>query len=104
MDNPFVDKDEVSFDMLKFRYKLKVNETVAAKCPRHTRYNPEIDGRGGIRGACSACFDIYELYQARLKLEAAAREFSQRAAPWIKPKKQRSKHTTAGSSEGSTES
>jgi len=81
--------------MLKFRYRLKVNENVAAKCPKHLRYNPEIDGQGGIRGACSTCFDIYELHQARLKLEAAAREFSRRAAPWIRLRKQRSKRQTA---------
>lgn len=83
--------------MLKFRYKLKVNENVAAKCPRHLRYNSEVDGKGGIRGACPTCFDIYELHQARLKLEAAAREFSRRAAPWIRPRKPGSKRPTAES-------
>jgi hypothetical protein len=35
--------------MFQFNYKLKVSERVKAKCNRHPRYNPERDGRGGIR-------------------------------------------------------
>jgi hypothetical protein len=36
--------------MFQFSYKLKVEERVKAKCERHPRYNPERDGRGGIKG------------------------------------------------------
>ena len=65
--------------MLKFNYKLTVKERVKAKCPRHPRYNPERDGRGGIIGAWTACYSLYDLLEARNKLDAAVREFVRRA-------------------------
>src|SRR5947209_1647858 len=68
--------------MLQFTYKLKITERVKGKCDRHPRYNPEKDGRAGIRGACSCCFFLYDLHQARIALDAAQREFIRRAAPW----------------------
>ena len=68
--------------MFQFTYKLKLNERVKAKCSKHPRYNPERDGRGGIRGACSTCFTLFDLLQARQSLEVAQREFLRRAAPW----------------------
>jgi hypothetical protein len=55
--------------MFQFTYKLKITEPIKAKCERHPRYNPERDGRGGIRGGCSACFSLFDLHQARLSLE-----------------------------------
>ena len=55
--------------MLQFTYKLKLTERVKAKCSRHPRYNPEKDGRAGIRGGCSTCFSLYDLHQARLALD-----------------------------------
>jgi hypothetical protein len=71
--------------MLKFNYKLTVKERVKAKCPRHPRYNPERDGRGGIIGTCTACYSLYDLQEARNKLDAAVREFMRRAGPWSSP-------------------
>lgn len=50
-----------------------------AKCERHPRYNPEREGRGGIKGGCSTCFSLFDLHQARLSLDAAHREFLRRA-------------------------
>ncbi|RZU35610.1 hypothetical protein [Edaphobacter modestus] len=44
--------------MFQFSYKLKVAERVKAKCERHPRYNPEREGRGGIKGGCSICFSL----------------------------------------------
>jgi hypothetical protein len=44
--------------MFQFSYKLKVSERVKAKCERHPRYNPERDGRGGIKEGCSTCFSL----------------------------------------------
>jgi hypothetical protein len=38
---------------------------VKAKCNRHPRYNPEREGRGGIKGGCSTCFSLFDLHQAR---------------------------------------
>ena len=68
--------------MLQFSYKLKVSERVKAKCERHPRYNPERDGREGIKGGCSTCFSLYDLHQARLILDSAHREFLRKALPW----------------------
>jgi hypothetical protein len=68
--------------MFKFTYKLKLTERVKAKCSRHPRYNPEKDGRAGIRDGCSCCFSIFDLHQARIALDAAQREFLRRAGPW----------------------
>ena len=70
--------------MFQFNYKLKVSERVKAKCDRHPRYNPEHDGRGGIKGGCSTCFSLFDLHQARLSLDAAHREFLRRAVPWTR--------------------
>ncbi len=75
--------------MLQFTYKLKITERVKGKCSRHPRYNPEKDGRAGIRGGCSCCFSLYDLYQARIALDAAQREFIRRAAPWTRPREPR---------------
>ena len=36
--------------MFKLSYKLTVRERVQGKCDRHPRYNPEKDGRAGIKG------------------------------------------------------
>jgi hypothetical protein len=80
--------------MLQFTYKLKVTERVKGKCSRHPRYNPEKDGRAGIRGACSCCFSLYDLYQARVALDAAQREFIRRAAPWARQRQPRRKKLT----------
>src|SRR5260370_37091378 len=70
--------------MLQFTYKLKLTERVKAKCGRHPRYNPEKDGRAGIKGGCSTCFSLYDLHQARLALDSAQREFLRRAGPWAR--------------------
>ena len=61
--------------MFQFTYKLKVAERVKAKCERHPRYNPERDGRGGIKGGCSTCFSLYDLHHARLTLDSAHKDF-----------------------------
>jgi hypothetical protein len=77
--------------MLQFTYKLKLTERVKAKCSRHPRYNPEKDGRAGIRGGCSTCFSLYDLHQSRLALDAAQREFVRRAGPWARRREPRQK-------------
>jgi hypothetical protein len=82
--------------MLQFTYKLKITERVKGKCNRHPRYNPEKDGRAGIRGACSCCYSLYDLYQARIALDIAQREFIRRAVPWTRPRETRHTKTTSG--------
>ena len=70
--------------MFQFTYKLRISERVKAKCEKHPRYNPEKDGRGGIKGGCSGCFTLFDLHQARQALDAAHHEFLRRAAPWCR--------------------
>ena len=77
--------------MLQFTYRLKIAERVKAKCERHPRYNPQRDGRGGIKGGCSTCFTLLDLYYARLALEAAHRDFIRKAGPWSQLRLKRAK-------------
>jgi hypothetical protein len=50
--------------MFQFTYKLKVAERVKARCDCHPRYNPERDGRGGIKGDARPVF-LYTTYIMR---------------------------------------
>jgi len=75
--------------MLKFSYKKIIRERVNAKCQRHPRYNPERDGREGIKASCTTCWQLYDLDQARTRLDSAIRDFERRAAPWSTPTKPR---------------
>lgn len=79
--------------MFQFNYKLKVSERVKAKCNRHPRYNPEREGRGEIKGGCSTCYSLFDLYQARLSLDAAHREFLRRALPWTRVRRSALSHS-----------
>lgn len=36
--------------------------TIKMKCGNHSRYDPERDGEGAIRGGCRECRAMYELY------------------------------------------
>jgi hypothetical protein len=85
--------------MLQFNYKLKISERVKAKCDRHPRYNPERDGRGGIKGGCSTCYSLFDLYQAMLSLDAAHREFLRGALPWTRVRRPRNKPQSQKQSE-----
>ena len=89
--------------MLKFAYKLKIAERLTAKCSRHPRYNPEKDGRAAIKGGCSGCFALFDLYQSRLALEASAQKFQRLAAPWARPRQPRSQKRTPPAVELSTD-
>ena len=75
--------------MFKLSYKLVVRERVQGKCDRHPHYNPEKDGKAGIKGGCSACYSLLDLHNARLKLDAAVHEFVRRAGPWARVRETR---------------
>ncbi|MGA9069148.1 MAG: hypothetical protein WB424_02765 [Terracidiphilus sp.] len=79
--------------MLKFTYKQKIRERITAKCGKHPRYNPERDGRDGIKGGCTTCWQLYDLDQARIRLDTAVHDFVRRAAPWSAPVKRRATAT-----------
>ena len=74
--------------MIRFTFKLKITERITAKCSRHPRYNPEKEGRN-IKGGCSGCYALFELWQSRVALEAAAQQFQRKAAPWACPRQPR---------------
>jgi hypothetical protein len=45
------------------------------RCAKHKSYNPAVDGRGGIRGACARCGLLADIWEASLKLNALIRRF-----------------------------
>ncbi len=87
--------------MLKFSYKHTIRQRVTAKCQRHPRYNPEKEGRSGMKGGCGTCWSLFDLQQARLRLEAAIHEFERNATPWTSPTKPRTAKAIATAATGS---
>jgi hypothetical protein len=82
--------------MYKIRYRLKISETVKARCAKHPKYNPETDGRAGIKGRCSTCFTIYDLHQSKIRLDQAVYDFMKHITPWlVYPKKRHSGDLTS---------
>jgi len=69
--------------MLKFRFKLKINDAIEAKCTRHPRFNPEKEGHN-FKGGCATCQKLWNVYRAKLELERAVRLFQRESGPWIK--------------------
>jgi len=45
------------------------------RCARHKGYNPAIDGQGGIRGGCTRCQLLFEIWRASLNLNQLIRKF-----------------------------
>jgi hypothetical protein len=48
------------------------------RCSRHPRYDPEIDGLGGIRGGCRRCELLLEIWSSHSRLVRLIREFGTR--------------------------
>jgi hypothetical protein len=46
------------------------------RCARHKSYSPAVDGLGGIRGGCSRCSLLFEIWEASLRLNALIRNFA----------------------------
>lgn len=42
-----------------YRDKVVIHLT----CPKHTRFNPNIQGEGDIRGACTRCLSLVKLHE-----------------------------------------
>jgi len=49
----------------------------------HPRYNPEVGGRSAIKAGCKECEKLFEIFQARVKLDVAISEFRKISEPWI---------------------
>ena len=45
------------------------------RCSKHKRYNPAVDGLGGIVGACPRCTLLFEIWAASLELNKLIRRF-----------------------------
>jgi hypothetical protein len=46
----------------------------SGRCSRHKRYNPAVDGRGAIVGACTRCTLLAEIWETALKLNSLIRK------------------------------
>jgi len=73
--------------MLKFHYKLRLNQAIRAKCERHPAYDPSTAGKDHINDRCATCKDILDLYESKLSLEKAVKNFERRAGSWDTSKK-----------------
>ena len=56
------------------------------RCAKHKRYNPGVDGVGGIRGGCTRCMMLFEIWEASLKLNQLIRAFDPRHDDTRRPK------------------
>ena len=45
------------------------------RCSKHKRYNPAVDGAGGIRGGCPRCSLLFEIWETSLELNRLIRKF-----------------------------
>lgn len=45
------------------------------RCARHKRYNPAVDGQGGVIGGCGRCQLLFEIWEASLRLNRLIRSF-----------------------------
>ena len=45
------------------------------RCARHKRFNPPVDGRVAIVGACARCTLLADIWEASLKLNQLIRKF-----------------------------
>jgi hypothetical protein len=50
----------------------------AGRCARHKRYNPAVDGRGGIKGGCLRCSLLADIYEVSINLNSLIRRFDPR--------------------------
>jgi hypothetical protein len=48
------------------------------RCSKHPRYNPRIDGLGGIKGGCRRCELLLEIHTCHGRLVRLLREFGAR--------------------------
>ncbi len=56
--------------------RLKIrSRKFEGRCARHKRYNPAVDGQGGIKAGCLRCSLIFEIWETSLKLNRLIRKF-----------------------------
>jgi hypothetical protein len=62
------------------------------RCARHRRYNPAVDGRGGVKGGCARCELLFEIWEASLKLNQLIRRFDPGYDDLVRPKEPKPLH------------
>ena len=56
--------------------RLKIrSRKFEGRCARHKRYNPAVDGQGGIKAGCVRCNLLFDIWEASLKLNQLIRKF-----------------------------
>jgi hypothetical protein len=45
------------------------------RCSKHKRYNPAVDGLGGVKGGCPRCGLLFEIWETSLQLNKLIRKF-----------------------------
>jgi len=56
--------------------RLKIrSRKFEGRCARHKRYNPAVDGQGGIKAGCMRCNLLFEIWEASLRLNQLIRKF-----------------------------
>jgi hypothetical protein len=58
------------------------------RCPRHPMFDPEVDGIGAIKGGCSRCQDLQDIFESHQRTLRLMRTFA--------PPVQRQKSTALG--------
>jgi hypothetical protein len=56
------------------------------RCSRHKRYNPAVDGLGGIKGGCPRCTLLLEIWEASLRINQLIRRWDPHHDDLTKPK------------------
>lgn len=73
--------------MLRLVCKVRLTQTIRAKCVRHPSYDPATEGKNHILDRCATCRELRDLYESSISLQKAVRDFERRAAPWEAPRK-----------------
>jgi len=68
--------------MLRLVCKVSLNRTIRARCERHPTFDPMEEGKDYIRDRCATCRELLDLYESKISLEKAIRNFERRATPW----------------------
>jgi hypothetical protein len=50
----------------------------SGRCARHKRYNPAVDGRGGIKGNCPRCNLLMDIWETAIRLNGLIRRYDPR--------------------------
>ena len=83
-----------------FKMAFRVAYRIKGWCPRHLAYNPVKDEQEGIKGECTACYELLNAYRTYLTFREAIEKFETKVQPFITSKKARGKsvngsHATA---------